>query len=317
MEHITDTRIEQSQPTALTLGNFDGLHLGHRSLINLTKQFAEEQGLKSVVFTFSPHPMLVFKKKDDFALIMAPDEKKFQMEQMGVDAYIEYPFDAEFAAMSPEDFAIKLIFEKLNCQVLVVGEDYHFGKGAAGNYEMLKELGAERGIMVIGVPKVLHEEERVSSSRIRKCLIEKDLEDANKMLTVPYFIMGTVKEGKKLGRTIGFPTVNIEAHPLKLFPPNGVYATKTLYKGKYYYGVTNIGKNPTVNGTVKIVETFLLDFNEMIYGEHLQTFFYKFLRSEEKFPSVEELQRQIGINAEQAREYFASEEYEHWKSEQE
>ena len=118
MEHITDTRIEQSQPTAVTLGNFDGLHLGHRSLINLTKQFAEEQGLKSVVFTFSPHPMLVFKKKDDFALIMAPDEKKFQMEQMGVDAYIEYPFDAEFAAMSPEDFAVKLIFEKLNCQVI-------------------------------------------------------------------------------------------------------------------------------------------------------------------------------------------------------
>ena len=278
MEHITDTRIEQSQPTAVTLGNFDGLHLGHRSLINLTKQFAEEQGLKSVVFTFSPHPMLVFKKKDDFALIMAPDEKKFQMEQMGVDAYIEYPFDAEFAAMSPEDFAVKLIFEKLNCQVLVVGEDYHFGKGAAGNYEMLKELGAERGIMVIGVPKVLHEEERVSSSRIRRCLVQKDLEEANQMLTVPYFILGTVKEGKKLGRTIGFPTVN---------------------------------------GTVKIVETYLLDFNEMIYGEELQTFFYKFLRSEEKFPSVEELQRQIGINAEQAREYFASEEYAHWKSEQE
>ncbi|MGN0133125.1 MAG: adenylyltransferase/cytidyltransferase family protein, partial [Anaerotignum sp.] len=151
MEHITDTRIEQDRPTAVTLGNFDGLHLGHRSLINLTKQFAEEQGLKSVVFTFSPHPMLVFKKKDDFALIMDPSEKKFQMEQIGIDTYIEYPFDAEFAAMSPEDFAVKLIFEKLKCQVLVVGEDYHFGKGAAGNYEMLKELGAERGIMVIGV----------------------------------------------------------------------------------------------------------------------------------------------------------------------
>ena len=120
MEHITDTRIEQSHPTAVTLGNFDGLHLGHRSLINLTKQFAEEQGLKSVVFTFSPHPMFVFNKKEDFALIMAPDEKKFQMEQMGVDTYIEYPFDTEFAAMSPEDFAVKLIFEKLNCQVLVI-----------------------------------------------------------------------------------------------------------------------------------------------------------------------------------------------------
>jgi riboflavin biosynthesis protein ribF len=236
---------------------------------------------------------------------------------MGIDIYIEYPFDMNFAAMDPEDFAVKLIFEKLKCQVLVVGEDYRFGKGAAGNYEMLKRLGAERGIKVIGVPKVLHGDERVSSSRIRRCLLEKNLEEANQMLTVPYFILGTVKEGKKLGRTIGFPTVNIEAHPLKLFPPNGVYATKTLYKGKYYYGVTNIGKNPTVNGTVKIVETYLLDFNEMIYGEQLQTFFYKFLRSEQKFPSVEELQRQIAINAEQARAYFHSAEYAHWRSEQE
>ena len=317
MEHITDTRIEQDRPTAVTLGNFDGLHLGHRSLINLTKQFAQEQGLKSVVFSFSPHPMLVFNRKEDFALIVDPAEKKFQMEQMGIDTYIEYPFDAEFAAMSPEDFAIKLIFEKLQCRVLVVGENYHFGKGAAGDYELLQRLGAERGVMVIEVPFVLYGEERVSSSRIRRCLLEKDLEDANRMLTVPYFIMGTVAEGKKLGRTIGFPTVNIIAHPLKLFPPNGVYATKTLYKGQYYYGVTNIGKNPTVNGTKKIVETYLFDFDKMIYGETLQTYFYKFLRSEQKFPSVEELQRQIALNAEQSREYFASEEYAYWRSEAE
>ncbi len=317
MEHITDRHIEQDRPTAVTLGNFDGLHLGHRALIKLTKEFAEDEGLKSVVFTFAPHPMLVFKKKEDFALIMSPSEKKYQMEQLGVDAYIEYPFDAEFAAMAPEDFAIDLIFDKLQCRVLIVGENYHFGKGAAGDYEMLQRLGEERGIKVIAVPQVLFEEERVSSSRIRNCLIEKNLAEANRMLTVPYYILGTVKEGKKLGRTIGFPTVNIEAHPLKLFPPNGVYATKTLYKGKYYYGVTNIGKNPTVNGTEKIVETYLLDFNETIYGETLQTFFYEFLRSEQKFPSVEELQKQIAMNAEQARAYFASEAYEEWKSEQE
>ena len=317
MEHITDRHIEQDCPTAVTLGNFDGLHLGHRALIKLTKEFAAEEGLKSVVFTFAPHPMLVFKKKEDFALIMSPEEKKYQMEQLGVDTYIEYPFDAEFAAMAPEDFAIDLIFEKLQCRVLIVGENYHFGKGAAGDYEMLQRLGEDRGIKVIAVPQVLFEEERVSSSRIRNCLIEKNLEEANRMLTVPYYILGTVREGKKLGRTIGFPTVNIQAHPLKLFPPNGVYATKTLYKGKYYYGVTNIGKNPTVNGTEKIVETYLLDFNETIYGETLQTFFYTFLRSEQKFPSVEELQKQIAMNAEQARAYFASEAYLEWKSEQE
>lgn len=318
MEHITDTHIEQKQPTAVTLGNFDGLHLGHRALIKLTKQFAQEEGLKSVVFTFSPHPMLVFQKKEDFALIMTPDEKKFTMEQMGIDTYIEYPFDQEFAAMSPEEFAVKLIFEKLQCRVLIVGENYHFGSNRSGSYELLQKLGEERGVKVIAVPSVLYEDERVSSSRIRKALVQKDLEDANRMLTEPYFILGEVTEGKKLGRTIGFPTINMTAQPLKLFPPNGVYATKTLYNGKCYYGVTNIGINPTVNGSDKIVETFLLDFDKDVYGDTLQVFFYKFLRSERKFPSIEELREQIQLNAKQAREYFQSEQYlNKWKSAQE
>ena len=318
MEHIADTHIEQNQPTAVTLGNFDGLHLGHRALIKLTKQFAEDEGLKSVVFTFSPHPMLVFGKKDNFALIMSPEEKKYTMEQMGIDTYIEYPFDQKFAAMSAEEFAVKLIFEKLQCRVLIVGENYHFGANRSGDYDMLQKLGEARGVKVIAVPSVLYEEERVSSSRIRKCLLQRDLEDANRMLTEPYFILGTVAEGKKLGRTIGFPTVNIVAHPLKLFPPNGVYATKTLYQGNYYYGVTNIGMNPTVNGTQKIVETYLLNFNQDVYGETLQTFFYKFLRSERKFPSVEALRQQIEMNAVEAADYFQSEEYlEKWKSAQE
>ena len=314
MEHITDTRIEQSQPTAVTLGNFDGLHLGHRSLINLTKQFAEEQGLKSVVFTFSPHPMLVFKKKDDFALIMAPDEKKFQMEQMGVDTYIEYPFDAEFAAMSPEDFAIKLIFEKLNCQVLVVGEDYHFGKGAAGNYEMLKELGAERGIMVIGVPKVLHDEERVSSSRIRKCLIEHDLEDANQMLTVPYFILGTVKEGKKLGRTIGFPTANIAINDVrKLLPKHGVYAVRaklndddTIYNGMLY-----IGERPTiVTGSIaKSIEVHLFHFSGDIYHRKIRVEFLQYVRDEARFDSMDSLARQLEMDRDDLLLWFKEQKF--------
>lgn len=318
MEHITDTHIDQKQPTAVTLGNFDGLHLGHRALIKLTKQFAQEEGLKSVVFTFSPHPMLVFQKKEDFALIMTPDEKKFTMEQMGIDTYIEYPFDQEFAAMSPEEFAVKLIFEKLQCRVLIVGENYHFGSNRSGSYELLQKLGEERGVKVIAVPSVLFEEERVSSSRIRKALVQKDFEDANRMLTEPYFILGEVTEGKKLGRTIGFPTINMTAQPLKLFPPNGVYATKTLYNGKCYYGVTNIGINPTVNGSDKIVETFLLDFDKDVYGDTLQIFFYKFLRSERKFPSIEELREQIQLNAKQAREYFQSEQYlNKWKNAQE
>jgi riboflavin kinase/FMN adenylyltransferase len=314
MEHITDTQIEQDRPTAVTIGNFDGLHMGHRSLIGLTKEFAKEEGLKSVVFTFSPHPKLVFKERDDFALVMAPSEKKFSMEQLGIDVYIEYPFTPEFAALSPEEFAINLLFEKLKCKVLIVGENYKFGHKQAGDYRLLKQLGDERDIKVIFVPSVLFEEERVSSSRIRQCLRDKNLEAANRMLTVPYFILGEVAQGKKLGRTIGFPTVNIEAHPLKLFPPNGVYATKTLYNGKMYYGVTNIGKNPTVNGTFKVVETYLFDFHQTVYGETIQTYFFEFIRSERKFPSVEALRQQMELDADSAKAYFASQRYDFWRN---
>lgn len=313
MEHITDTHIEQDCPTAVTLGNFDGIHLGHRALIQLTKEFAAEENLKSVVFTFSPHPMFVFKKKEDFALVMAPSEKKFTMEQVGVDAYVEYPFTKEFAAMSPEQFASEIVFEKLNCKVLVVGENYKFGCRAGGDYALLKKMGEERGVKVVNVPSVLFENERVSSTRIRKCLMNKDLETANRMLTEPYFILGEVAQGKKLGRTLGFPTINIEAHPLKLFPPNGVYATTTLYKGKMYYGVTNVGKNPTVNGTFKVVETYLFDFHQMVYGETLQTYFFKWIRSEQKFPSVEDLRQQLEKDANSARAYFATNEYDFWR----
>ena len=313
MEHITDTAIEQKSPTAVTLGNFDGLHLGHRALINLTKAFAAEENLKSVVFTFSPHPKFVFQSREDFALVMAPSEKEFTMGNLGIDCYIEYPFTKEFAAMEPEEFVIDLLFQKLNCKVLVVGENNKFGRKQAGDSKLLKKLGEERGVKVVTVPSVLYADERVSSSRVRQTLLERDLEDANRMLTEPYFILGNVERGKKLGRTIGFPTVNIEAHPLKLFPPNGVYATKTLYNGNYYFGVTNIGKNPTVNGTYKVVETYLFDFQQTIYGETIQTFFYRFLRSEKKFPSVEELRQQMEKDADDARAYFRSKDYDFWR----
>lgn len=312
MEHITDTKIRQHQPTAVTIGNFDGLHMGHRALIGLTKQFAEEEELKSVVFSFSPHPMFVFGKPD-FALVMAPSEKEYMMQQMEVDVYIEYPFDKEFSSMTPEQFACDLIFDQLNCKVLIVGENYKFGKNQSGDYELLRILGEQRGVKVIYVPSVLFEGDRVSSTRIRQCLKEKNLEEANHMLTSPYFILGEVVQGKKLGRTIGFPTINIKAHPKKLFPPNGVYATKTLYNGKLYHGVTNIGKNPTVDGTTKIVETYLFDFKKMVYGEIVQTYFYKFIREEQKFPSVEALRQQMERDAESAKQYFRSKEYDNWR----
>lgn len=312
MEHITGYNIEQSEPTVVTLGNFDGLHQGHRVLINLAKQYAQSEKLKSVVFTFSPHPMFVLNNKEHSALILAPSEKEYAMEHIGIDIYIEYPFTMEFASMPPEQFANDLIFDKLKCKVLIVGENYKFGKMQGGDYKLLKELGEKRGIKVIYVPYVIYEGERVSSTRIRNCLIEKDIEKANRLLTVPYFILGEVLQGKKLGRTIGFPTINIVADNVKLFPPNGVYATRTVYNGETYYGVTNVGLQPTVNGKTKVVETFLFNFHEIVYGERIKTYFYKWLRDEKKFDSVEILQEQMKIDTENSKIYFKSKEFLDW-----
>lgn len=312
MEHITNHNIDQTVETAVTLGNFDGIHLGHRQLINTTLSEAKEKGLRSVVFSFYPHPMFVFENREHKALIMGPDEKKLSIEEMGLDVYIEYPFDKEFAAMAPEVFAVEIIFKRLKCKVLVVGENYKFGAKQKGDYKLLMELGKKHDVKVIYVPSVMYEGERVSSTRVRKALIDKDISLANNLLTVPYFIYGEVVKGKQLGRTIGFPTINIVPDPQKLFPPNGVYATKSLYNGEMYFGVTNVGINPTVNGASKIVETYLFDFKKVVYGEYVKTYIFHFIRPEQKFPSVDALQNQMVRDAQSAKDYFNTADYKRW-----
>ena len=313
MKHITDTNIEQNEPTAVTLGNFDGVHMGHRELISLTKKFSIKKNLKSVVFTFYPHPMFIFKNKAHSALILSPYEKKLVMENMNIDIYIEYPFTTDFAKMEPEDFINDIIFNKLNCRVLIVGENYKFGKKQSGNYDLLKKLGEDRGIKVIKVPSVLYNNSKVSSTRIRECIIEKNIDMANILLTSPYFLIGNVSKGKQLGRTIGFPTINIFSDKVKLFPPNGVYVTQTLYDNKLYNGVTNIGMNPTVNGKFRVIETFLFDFNKVIYGEFVKTYFFKWIRDEKKFLNIDDLSKQINKDVYYAYEYFKSNEFKKWK----
>lgn len=313
MEHITTTNIKQSVPTAVTLGNFDGLHKGHRSLIDIMKKKAEEQNLKSIVFSFYPHPMFLFKTNSDSrALIMGYEEKRIVIEQTGVDAFIEYPFTKEFSSLSPEDFA-RLLFEQLNCKVLVVGFNYHFGKMAKGNCALLEEMGKEYGVEVICVPSVNFLEERVSSTRIRNALLNAEIALADELLTIPYFVYGTVVHGKRLGHTIGFPTMNVDADKKKLFPPNGVYATRTVIDGKIYSSVTNIGVQPTVNGTDKVVETNVFDFDEDVYGKKVTVYFFEFIRPEKKFDSLDALKAQLAKDVESAKDYFGSLAFEEWK----
>lgn len=307
MEYINSKEINQTMPTAITLGNFDGIHLGHRELINITLNSAHKLKLKSVVFSFFPHPMFLFGNRTNTGLICSDDEKKMILENMGVDLYVDYPFTKEFAAMSPEKFASEIIFEKMQCKVLVVGFDYHFGKGAEGDYELLKKVGEKYGAEVIKVPEVELYGEKVSSTRIRRAIINKDINLANELLSEPYFVYGKVGEGRKIGRKINFPTANIIADDKKLLPSDGVYATKTEVDGKVYLSMTNVGTNPTVNGTKRTVETNIFDFSGDIYGKEIKTYFYKFLRGEVKFSNVDELSKRLEIDKENTRKYFSCE----------
>lgn len=306
MDYIEGKDIVLDKFTAITLGNFDGIHLGHRKLIDTVKQYAAENNMLSVVCSFLPHPRLVFKEQENFALILTPEEKLARIAKMDVDCYINFLFTDEFANISAEQFAQKYLFEQLKCKIVVVGEDYTFGSHKKGTPELLKKIGEKYGAKVITIPKVTVHGQLVSSSRIRSLLEKSELEQANELLAEPYSIIGTVVEGKKLGRTIGFPTLNILADPIKLFPSNGVYATRTLYNGAIYNSVTNIGYNPTVDGKVKTIETNVLDFNQFVYGQTIEVQFLKFFRPEKTFKNVEELKLQIDADSQKARAYFAS-----------
>jgi len=327
MRILKNKNIKEYGFTAVTLGNFDGIHLGHMKLISAVKKYSEEYSLKSVVFSFYPHPKVFFYTHDkqsetfmsefeetekrmaslphyeEFYTIFSNYEKERIIAGMEVDELIEYPFTLDFANMEPEDFAC-FIFDKIMCKVLIVGEDYCFGKNRKGNFDLLKHIGDKKGAKVIKISAVKDNGIRVSSTRIRKSINEKNFDEASRLLGKPYFIMGNVVEGKKNGRILSFPTANIVAPKNKLLPSDGVYVTKTFYNGNLYESITNIGMNPTFGGKKKTVESFIFDFNEDLYGKEIVVCFYKFIRSEKKFNSLSELRNQIILDKKMATEFF-------------
>lgn len=300
---INDTNIEQNEFTAVTLGNFDGIHLGHHKLVEVTKAYAKERSLKTVVFSFYPHPVAVIKKDKPFYTILSREEKAEVVSKLGIDIFIEYPFSTEFSEVEAYDF-LKILSEKLKCKVLVVGNDYCFGKNRKGNFDFLKQCSEEFGFETIQIGAVEMFGERVSSTNIRKCILKRDFEKATKLLGKNYFIAGGVCKGNQIGRTLGFPTANLMPCKDKLLPPDGVYITTSEFMGRKYKSITNIGKNPTVDGTTKTVETFLFDFDKEIYGQKIKVNFHKFIREEVKFKNIDELKKQLENDKIIAEQYY-------------
>jgi riboflavin kinase/FMN adenylyltransferase len=285
----------------LTIGNFDGVHLGHAEVLAQVAHQAKIRNLASTVMTFEPQPMELFAKDKAPARLNRLRDKYVQLKKLGVDRLLCVNFNQRFASWPAETFISDLLVKKLGVKFLVVGDDFCFGKDRAGNFAMLKEAGERLGFEVVSTQSFCVQEQRVSSTAIRKALAEDDLAAAEMQLGRAYSINGRVSHGRKLGRTIGFPTANI---PLKrsVSPVSGVYVVQVHGIGvKPVGGVANVGQRPTVNGIRQQLEVHLFDFSENLYGRQIEVALLKKLRDERRFESFDALKQQIELDAEAAR----------------
>lgn len=293
-------------PLFLAIGVFDGVHLGHQAVIRRAAEDARSARGSAVVVTFDPHPLRVLRPEQAPRLLTATSHKIRLIRALGAEHLLVLPFDRAFAATPPEEFIHALAAASRPLREICVGHTWSFGRGRAGNLEMLKTLGATLGFAEVGVAAVEVEGEIVSSTLVRQAIEAGDLARASRFLGRPYTILGTVAAGAQLGRQLGFPTANLSAHN-EQFPPNGVYAIEALWRDRAWPGVANIGVRPTLQnaGGERLVEVHLFDFAEDLYGEDLEVTFRQFLRPEQKFAGLDELRAQIARDAASARAALA------------
>jgi riboflavin kinase/FMN adenylyltransferase len=287
----------------LTIGNYDGLHLGHRRIIEKIQEKAFDLNGTSMLMTFHPHPLTILRPDKCIGLITPLHVKKRLIEEAGIDVLIIIPFTDDFRHVTPEAFVDDLLVKKLGIKGLIVGYDFKFGKEGKGNVEYLASLSTEYGFFFEIQGAITFDGEKVGSNRIRKMIQEGDVGKAALHLDRPYMIEGTVVKGEGRGRTIGFPTINLKTE-FPLIPKRGVYITDVDVGGKRYPAVTNIGYNPTFDGQSLTIETYILDFSGDLYDRNIALYFLERVRDEVRFGSVDELKERIWKDVEAAREYF-------------
>ncbi len=276
----------------IALGSFDGLHKGHLELVKKIVSLAHENNGESIVYTFKNHPRTILQPHFEPELLMDNESKEEILKKHNVDSVYFEEFNKKFMEKSPEDF-IKYIIDKFKLKGIVVGFNYKFGYRNIGDTNLLKELSKKYGFEVYIINPCKYKDMVISSTRIRQELLKGNVEDAGQMLTRPYFLRGEVVHGKEIGRTIGFPTANLQREEIFLLPEEGVYYTHVLWNNNIYKAITSIGNNPTVNGEKITVESHILNFNENIYGDKIMVNFIKKIRNNVKFNSVEELKAQL------------------------
>lgn len=303
MKQILNTKDFCLESSAVCLGKFDGIHKGHRLLIEEIRKYKKEK-LSAVVFTFALHPSTLFSK-EEIKLIDTREEKIEKLEKLGVDVLVSYPFTRETAAMEPEEFIREVLVKQLGSKVIVVGKDFHFGYQRTGNVTTLENYAEEYGYKVVSMEKIQDDHQVISSTRIRQEIKSGNMEKVTRLLGEPYTIVGEVVHGKQLGRTIGMPTINQDVPEQKIIPPKGVYVSRVYLPEGEYRGITNVGNKPTVSGEQKLgVETHIIDYSGDLYGKKVKVCLYEFVRAEQKFASVEELKAQMHRDMEYAKKFL-------------
>lgn len=289
----------------VTIGTFDGVHLGHQQILAQLKAEAARIGGETVIITFNPHPRKIISSiPGDIKLITTQKEKKNLLKKAGINHLVIVPFNYQFANQSAEQYITDFLYKYFKPHTIIIGYDHRFGKGRSGDYRLLEAKGKELGFIVKEIPEHILTEAKISSTNIRHALLQSDIATANSLLGYDYFFEGLVIEGNKIGRTIGYPTANLHIeNEEKLIPGNGVYAVKVeiIYRqpsmahesSSIVYGMMNIGVRPTVDGKKRMIEVNIFDFNEDIYGETLRVSIAHYIRGEVKFNGLEELKTQL------------------------
>jgi len=298
---------KNSNHTVLTIGTFDGVHIGHQKIIKRLVEISEIKNLTPSLLTFFPHPRMVLQKDANIKLINTIDEKKDILKQFGISNLVIKEFTKEFSRLTAEDFVKKILVDHLKAKHIIIGYDHHFGRNRNANIEDLKQFGKDFNFEVEEISKQDINDVAVSSTKIRAALQEGNIKTANTYLGYNFMLTGKVIDGKKLGQTINYPTANLHIEETyKLIPKHGVYIVKSIIDNNTVYGMMNIGHNPTVNGKHQTIETHFFDFNKDLYGQNLKIELLQRLRDEQKFNSVEELQSQLHIDKNNALEFIKS-----------
>jgi len=295
--------IKLSKSTIATIGTFDGIHIGHQKILNSLARFAKENSLKSVVITFDPHPRKIISKKNSIELINTIEEKKEKLKTLAVDYLIVQKFDEKFSETEANKF-VEILKNNINIEKLIVGYDHRFGKNRNADINDLKKYGKELNFEVIEIDVLEIEEVNISSTKIRSAIKVGNIRLANSYLGYNFFLSGEVVKGHSRGKELGFPTANLKIDEDKIIPKNGVYLVKSKINHQDIYGMMNIGTKPTFDTTNPSIEVHFFDWNGDLYDQTLQVKLLKWIREEQKFGSVEELQAQIHADERYCRSYI-------------